>query len=221
MTAPAGPCYRADSSAGGPHWLLGGLKEMPSCATTFSFPRRRGLILALCGAAAAQPANPQVVIKTSKGDITLELYADKAPLTVKNFLAYVDAKFYDGTIFHRVIKGFMIQGGGLTADMAEKPTRAAIRNEATNRPEEPARHLAMARFPEPHTATAQFFINHADNASLDHRNTSVDGFGYCVFGKVVSGIDVVDAIASVPTGTNKGHDDVPLPDRDDRLGPRT
>ena len=168
-----------------------------------------GLILALCGIVAAQPANPQVVIKTSKGDITLELFADKAPLTVKNFLTYVDAKFYDGTIFHRVMKGFMIQGGGMTADMAEKPTRAAIRNEAANRLKNLRGTIAMARLEPPHTATAQFFINHKDNTQLNHRDTSQDGFGYCVFGKVLSGIDVVDAIASVPVGTIKGYDDVP------------
>ncbi len=159
--------------------------------------------------AMAQPANPKVVIKTSRGDITLELFADKAPRTVANFLAYVDAKFYDGTIFHRVIKGFMIQGGGLTADFAEKPTRAAIRNEATNRVKNLRGTIAMARLPEPHTATAQFFINHVNNPKLDHKNTSVDGFGYCVFGKVLSGIDVVDAIANVPTGTIKDYEDAP------------
>lgn len=168
-----------------------------------------GLLLGFCGAAAAQTSNPQVVIKTSKGDITLELFPDKAPLTVKNFLAYVDAKFYDGTIFHRVMKGFMIQGGGLTADLTEKPTRAAIRNEATNRLKNLRGTIAMARYEPPHTATAQFFINHDDNAELDHRNTSQDGFGYCVFGRVLKGIDVVDAIASVPVGTVKGHEAVP------------
>lgn len=166
-----------------------------------------GLCLGLF--AMAQPANPKVVIKTSRGDITLELFADKAPQTVANFLAYVDAKFYDGTIFHRVIKGFMIQGGGMTADFTEKPTRAAIRNEAANKVKNLRGTIAMARLPEPHTATAQFFINHVNNAMLDHKNTSVDGFGYCVFGRVLSGIDVVDAIANVPTGTVKGYEDAP------------
>ncbi len=168
-----------------------------------------GLCLGLLASAQAQTANPKVVIKTSRGDITLELYPDKAPLTVKNFLAYVDAKFYDGTIFHRVMKGFMIQGGGLTADFVEKPTRAAIKNEATNKLKNLRGTIAMARYPEPHTATAQFFINHADNTMLNHKDTSLDGFGYCVFGKVLSGIDVVDAIAGVPTGTIKGYEDAP------------
>jgi peptidyl-prolyl cis-trans isomerase B (cyclophilin B) len=168
-----------------------------------------GLILGAAAARAAQPVNPVVVIKTTRGDITLELFADKAPLTVQNFLVYVDAKFYDNTIFHRVIKGFMIQGGGLTADFAEKPTRAAIRNEATNKLKNLRGTIAMARYEEPHTATAQFFLNHANNASLNHKNTSQEGFGYCVFGKVASGIDVVDAIAGVATGTIKGYEDAP------------
>ncbi|MDD8025287.1 MAG: peptidylprolyl isomerase [Acidobacteriota bacterium] len=168
-----------------------------------------GIILGAASSLAAQTANPAVIIKTTKGDITLELFADKAPLTVKNFLAYVDAKFYDNTIFHRVIKGFMIQGGGLTADMAEKPTRAAIRNEATNKVKNLRGTIAMARFSAPHTATAQFFINHANNAMLDNKNTSEEGFGYCVFGKVTSGLDIVDAIAGVATGTIKGYEDAP------------
>ncbi len=164
----------------------------------------------MAAAAAAAPAdNPVVVMKTSKGDITLELFADKAPLTVENFLAYVDAKFYDGTIFHRVIKGFMIQGGGMTADLSEKPTRAAIRNEAANRVFNRRGTIAMAREPQPHTASAQFFINHADNPGLNYKDSSVDGFGYCVFGRVIQGIDVVDAIAAVPTLSSKGYDDVP------------
>jgi cyclophilin family peptidyl-prolyl cis-trans isomerase len=168
-----------------------------------------GLSLGLAAAAFAQPANPVVIMKTSKGDITIELFADKAPLTVQNFLAYVDAKFYDGTIFHRVIKDFMIQGGGMTADMVEKPTRAAIRNEATNKLKNLRGTLAMARLEPPHTATAQFFINHVDNTPLDHKNTSQTGFGYCVFGKVTKGMDVVDAIASVSTGVVKGYGDAP------------
>jgi peptidyl-prolyl cis-trans isomerase B (cyclophilin B) len=168
-----------------------------------------GLCLGLLATAQAQPANPKVVIKTSRGDLTLELFADKAPLTVQNFLAYVDAKFYDNTIFHRVIKGFMIQGGGMTADMTEKQTRAAIRNEAANKLKNLRGTIAMARLPGPHTATAQFFINHANNAMLDHQNNSDEGFGYCVFGQVISGIDVVDAIAGVATGTVKGYEDAP------------
>jgi peptidyl-prolyl cis-trans isomerase B (cyclophilin B) len=167
-----------------------------------------GLFLSAFGAM-AEAANPQVVIKTSKGDITVELYPDKAPLTVQNFLSYVDAKFFDGTIFHRVIKGFMIQGGGLTPDFKEKPEKAAIKNEAANGLKNLRGTLAMARLDQPHTATAQFFVNHADNAFLDHKDNSAAGFGYCVFGKVVSGMDVVDAIALLPTATIKGYEDAP------------
>ncbi len=158
----------------------------------------------------AQAANPRVVMKTSMGDMTIELYPDKAPITVQNFLSYVDEKFYDGTIFHRVIKGFMIQGGGLTADFKEKPAKPPIQNEATNGLENKRGTIAMARMPEIHSATCQFFINHVDNAFLNHRNNTPEGFGYAVFGRVVSGIEVVDKIASVRTGTIKGYADAPL-----------
>jgi peptidyl-prolyl cis-trans isomerase A (cyclophilin A) len=151
-----------------------------------------------------QAANPQVIMKTSKGDLTIELFADKSPITVKNFLNYVDQKFYDGTIFHRVIKGFMIQGGGLTADMREKATKPPIKNEAANGLRNLRGTLAMARTNEIDSATCQFFINHKDNSFLDHKDNA-DGFGYAVFGKVVAGMDVVDIIAGVPTG----HQDVP------------
>ncbi len=165
--------------------------------------------LVLAAATPALAANPVVVISTKYGDIKVELYPDKAPLTVQNFLAYVDAKFYDGTIFHRVIKDFMIQGGGMTPDFKEKPQRAAIKNEAGNRLKNRRGTIAMARLPEPHTATAQWFINHADNAFLDHKDNSVEGFGYCVFGQVIAGMDVVDAIATAPTATIKGNEDAP------------
>jgi len=168
-----------------------------------------GLLLAVFGTATAAGAPPTVLVKTSKGDITIELYPDKAPLTVQNFLAYVDAKFYDGTIFHRVIKGFMIQGGGLTPDFKEKPEKPAVKNEAGNGLKNLRGTIAMARTDQPHTATSQWFINHADNASLDHKDNSVDGFGYCVFGKVIAGLDVVDAIAQVPTATIKGNENAP------------
>jgi peptidyl-prolyl cis-trans isomerase A (cyclophilin A) len=151
-----------------------------------------------------QAANPQVLMKTSKGDITIELFADKSPISVKNFLIYVDDKFYDGTIFHRVIKGFMIQGGGLTADMREKSEKPPIKNEAANGLSNLRGTLAMARTNEINSATCQFFINHKDNLFLDHKDNA-DGFGYAVFGKVVAGMDVVDIIAGVPTG----HQDVP------------
>jgi len=168
-----------------------------------------GLFLLALGAATAGAANPIVVLKTAKGDITIELYPDKAPLTVRNFLAYVDAKFFDGTIFHRVIKDFMIQGGGLTPDFKEKPEKPAIKNEAANGLKNLRGTIAMARTDQPHSATAQFYINHADNADLDHKDNSADGFGYCVFGKVIAGMDVVDAIAKVPTTTIKGNEDAP------------
>ena len=167
------------------------------------------LFLGFSGVVAAQSANPKVLMKTSKGDITLELLPDKAPLTVKNFLAYVDAKFYDGTIFHRVIETFMIQGGGMTADLREKESRAPIKNEAGNRLSNIRGTIAMARTPEVDSATCQFFINTVNDPGLDHQNNTVDGFGYCVFSRVIVGLDVVDAIARVPTTIKKGMEDVP------------
>ena len=153
--------------------------------------------------------NPKVNIKTTKGDIVLELFIDKAPISVENFLSYVEDKFYDGTIFHRVIKGFMIQGGGHLEDMSKKPAKAPIKNEADNGLSNERGTIAMARLPDPHSATAQFFINHADNTGLDHRDKTDQGYGYCVFGKVIEGMDVVDAIADSKTMTKKGHRDVP------------
>ncbi|MGQ9672370.1 MAG: peptidylprolyl isomerase [Candidatus Aminicenantales bacterium] len=149
-------------------------------------------------------------MKTSQGDITIELFPDKAPITVRNFLSYVDDRFYDGTIFHRVIKGFMIQGGGLTADFKEKPSQPPIQNEATNGLKNERGTIAMARTPEIHSATCQFFINHVDNPFLNHRDNTAEGFGYAVFGRVVVGMEVVDRIASVRTGTIKGYADAPL-----------
>jgi cyclophilin family peptidyl-prolyl cis-trans isomerase len=158
---------------------------------------------------ALQAANPQVLLKTSKGDITIELFQDQAPISTKNFLSYVDDKSYDGTIFHRVIKGFMIQGGGMTADMQEKSAKPPIKNEAANGLKNKRGTLAMARTPEIDSASSQFFINLVDNAFLDHQQGDPDKFGYAVFGKVVSGMDVVDAIAAVPTGSKGMHRDVP------------
>lgn len=157
----------------------------------------------------ASEKNPKVLMKTSMGEITLELYKDKAPVTVKNFLGYVDDKFYDGTIFHRVIKGFMIQGGGHTADMSKKPTKGPIKNEADNGLSNKRGTIAMARMPDPHSATAQFYINHVDNLNLDHRDKSDQGYGYCVFGKVISGMDVVDAIAKVKIMTRNNVPNIP------------
>ena len=150
-----------------------------------------------------------VIIETDKGDITVELNGEKAPKTVANILAYVDAKFYDGLIFHRVIPGFMVQGGGMDANMQPKATNAAVENEADNGLLNDRGTLAMARTGDPHSATGQFFINHADNAFLNHSGKNPQGWGYCVFGKVTDGMDVVDAIAAVPTGNAGPHQDVP------------
>jgi cyclophilin family peptidyl-prolyl cis-trans isomerase len=156
----------------------------------------------------AAASNPMVLMKTTKGDMTIELYPDKAPITVENFLTYVKAKFYDGTVFHRVIKDFMVQGGGYNVEYQEKSTRAPIQNEAKNGLKNKRGTLAMARMPEPHTATAQFFINHANNSFLDYGQAS-DGWGYCVFGMVIEGMDVVDAIAKSPVMTKGRMSDVP------------
>jgi peptidyl-prolyl cis-trans isomerase A (cyclophilin A) len=155
----------------------------------------------------AWAAGPQVLITTSLGPITLELDQEKAPATVANFLEYVDSGFYNGTVFHRVIPGFMIQGGGLTPDMEKKPTRDPVENEAKNGLKNLRGTVAMARTSAPHSATAQFFINHKDNDNLDY--PSFDGWGYAVFGRVTDGMDVVDTIAAVPTGASGGRRDVP------------
>lgn len=153
-----------------------------------------------------------IKLTTSLGAITLELDADKAPKTVANFLDYVKAGHYDGTIFHRVIDGFMIQGGGFLPGMRQKPTHAPIENEAANGLKNLRGTIAMARTSDPHSATAQFFINVADNDFLDFRAPSGNGWGYCVFGRVVEGMDVVDKIRSVRTGSRGFHQDVPLED---------
>ena len=156
-----------------------------------------------------QEGNPKVLIKTTKGDITVELYPDKAPLSVKNFLSYVDEKFYDGTIFNRVIKGFMIQAGGFSANLREKPGKPPIKNEAGNGLKNKRGTIAMGRTPEIHSATCHFYINHVDNPGLDHRNSTPGGFGYAVFGRVIKGMDVVDAIANAKTMNKYGAADVP------------
>jgi peptidyl-prolyl cis-trans isomerase B (cyclophilin B) len=164
---------------------------------------------AMADKAAGGGKNPVVVISTSMGDIEVELYADKAPESVKNFLGYVESGQYDGTIFHRVIKDFMIQGGGFTPDMNQKPTKAPIKNEADNGLKNTVGTLAMARTSVPDSATSQFFINTKDNAFLDHKGKTQQGWGYAVFGKVIGGLDVVRKIEAVST-TNKGmHQDVP------------
>jgi peptidyl-prolyl cis-trans isomerase B (cyclophilin B) len=156
-----------------------------------------------------EKANPQVMLSTSLGDITIELDDAKAPITVKNFLDYVNSGFFGGTIFHRVIPGFMIQGGGFTADMSQKPTNASIANEADNGLKNNRGTLAMARTSDPNSASSQFFINLKDNGFLNHTAKSGQGWGYAVFGWVTGGMAVVDAIAQVETGNAGPHSDVP------------
>jgi len=150
-----------------------------------------------------------VLVSTSMGDIKIALYEKEAPETVKNFLSYVNDKFYDGTIFHRVIGGFMIQGGGFTPEMQQKSTKGPVKNEAANGLKNEVGTIAMARTQDPHSATAQFFINAKNNDFLDYQNDSVQGAGYCVFGKVIEGIDVVQKIERVQTGRKGMHSDVP------------
>ena len=154
----------------------------------------------------------QVKLETSKGDIVIELDEAKAPDTVRNFLDYVAKNHYDGTVFHRVIKGFMIQGGGFDANLKQKPTDAPVKNEANNGLKNDKYTVAMARTSDPHSATAQFFINAADNGFLNFKSESSSGWGYAVFGKVVSGQDVVDAIEGVRTARKSFYDDVPVDD---------
>ncbi|MBT5488910.1 MAG: peptidyl-prolyl cis-trans isomerase [Halieaceae bacterium] len=150
-----------------------------------------------------------VTIATTVGQMTLELDADNAPKTVENFLAYATSGFYDGTIFHRVINNFMIQGGGFTTDMEQKPTQAPVDNEANNGLKNERGTIAMARTQDPHSATAQFFINVQDNDFLNHTGENMQGWGYTVFGKVTQGEEVLDKIRSVQTGSQGGHQDVP------------
>ncbi len=160
--------------------------------------------------ATGEPANPRVLIETGQGKITVELFPAQAPQSTENFLNYVKSGFYDGLVFHRVIPGFMIQGGGMTPELAEKPKNAPIPNEADNGLKNLRGTLAMARTGDPHSASSQFFINVGDNAFLNHRGKSVDGWGYAVFGQVVDGMDVVDAIVAVPRGNRGPHGDVPI-----------
>jgi len=159
---------------------------------------------------AAEKKNTMVVLKTSMGDITLELFDRKAPITVENFLKYVDEGFYKGTVFHRVINTFMIQGGGFDENLIKKTTHAPIANEASNRISNRRGTIAMARTMIPNSATSQFFINTGDNTNLDFRDSSQMGIGYCVFGKVTEGMDVVNKIRSVKTGFKNGMRDVPV-----------
>jgi peptidyl-prolyl cis-trans isomerase B (cyclophilin B) len=170
-----------------------------------------GLFAAALGEVMGQEKNPVVIMDTSHGKITIELFAEKAPITVKNFLQYVDDKFYDGTIFHRVIPDFMIQGGGMEAGLKEKKTRAPIKNESTNGLSNEKGTLAMARTNVPDSASAQFFINVKDNDFLD-RAKARDKVGYAVFGKVIDGMDVVDKIRRVETTEKGPHENVPAQD---------
>src|SRR5262249_55147600 len=170
------------------------------------------LVALTAGLAGAQTkkGNPVVVLETSKGNIEVELNEGKAPVTVKNFLDYVDSHFYDGLVFHRVIDNFMIQGGGFTPDMAQKNGKAPIENEAGNGLTNDKYTIAMARTSVVNSATSQFFINTKDNAFLNHKDNTPQGFGYAVFGKVVKGQEIVDAIGKVKTGTKNGFNDVPV-----------
>ena len=161
-------------------------------------------------ATAADTGAPRVVLDTSQGAITVELFAEQAPLSVANFLDYVRAGYYDDTVFHRVIPGFMVQGGGMTADLIRKPAREPVMNEADNGLANTRGTLALARTQDPHSATSQFFINVVDNGFLDHQSQTARGWGYAVFGRVSAGMDVVDAIAAMPTGVVEGMPDVPI-----------
>jgi peptidyl-prolyl cis-trans isomerase B (cyclophilin B) len=154
--------------------------------------------------------NPQVLLETSMGTITIELFKEKAPITVRNFLGYVKEGFYDGLIFHRVIKDFMVQGGGMNEALEQKKPKFAIKNEATNGLSNTRGTLAMARTSVVDSATSQFFINTVDNLFLNHKNKQPDSFGYCVFAQVTEGMDVVDKIREVKTGNKNGHSDVPV-----------
>ena len=169
-----------------------------------------GLVLGVASAHATDM--PKVTLTTTHGDITLELEAELAPETSANFIRYVEDGFYDGTIFHRVIRGFMIQGGGLGPGMTRKETRGPIRNEADNTLANRTGTIAMARTSDPHSATAQFFINTHDNHFLDFKAETREGWGYCVFGRVVEGMEVIRRIEESPTGTRSGHRDVPIED---------
>lgn len=167
------------------------------------------LMVALAASPIAAQEKPVVIIETSMGDITVELNAGRAPVSVENFLSYVKTGFYDGTIFHRVIASFMIQGGGFTPDMTKKPVKDPIKNEAQNGLRNRKYTVAMARTNEVDSATAQFFINTKDNSFLDNKGTTARDYGYAVFGKIVDGMDIVDAIDKVKTTTKSGFSDVP------------
>ena len=154
--------------------------------------------------------NTTIIIETSKGTMKAELWADKAPKTVENILQYVDSGYYDGLVFHRIIKGFMIQGGGFDLRMEKKATKDPVKNEARSDVRNERGTLSMARTMDVDSGTSQFFVNHADNAALDHRDKTDQGYGYCVFGELIDGLDVLDAIAGVKTGVMGGYRDIPV-----------
>ena len=198
-------------------WILSTLYVLflSSCHNDSSSSNpKEGAVSGSLETTAASPAtttpNPIVVVNTSLGEFEMELYSGLAPLTVSNFLQYVDDNFYDGTIFHRVMSNFMIQGGGMTSEMKEKANRPAIKNEAANGVLNTRGTVAMARTMEVDSATSQFFINVIDNPFLNHSGTSPQEFGYCVFGKVVQGLEVIDKIKAVPTHTVGMHENVPV-----------
>jgi len=186
---------------------MNGIVASLVCLLAFAAPAAQPAPKAKAQSPAA--ASPRVLLETTKGKIVLELNAEKAPKTVKNFLDYVKAGHYNGTVFHRVIPGFMIQGGGMTPDLTEKPTRPPIPNEADNGLLNQRGTIAMARTADPNSATSQFFINVANNGSLNFRGKTPAGWGYAVFGNVVEGMDVVDAIVNVPTTTKGPYENVP------------
>ncbi len=168
-------------------------------ASTLSFAKENNM----------STASPKVKLQTTLGDIIIQLNSEKAPLSTQNFLTYVKEGFYDGTIFHRIIPGFMAQGGGFTEDFSQKQTHAPIKNEADNGLKNDRGSIAMARTPDPDSATAQFFINYKNNDFLNYSAPTANGWGYAVFGQVIEGMDVVDSMADVPTGNRSGHQDVP------------
>jgi cyclophilin family peptidyl-prolyl cis-trans isomerase len=175
----------------------------------FLLRRIAPLLIALLLVPTAHAANPKVEFKTTLGPVVIELYPENAPKTVENFLQYVKDGFYEGTVFHRVIPGFMVQGGGFSANLQQKATRPAIRNEAGNGLRNAAGTVAMARTRDPHSATAQFFINVAENDSLDFKSADENGYGYTVFGRVISGMETVQKMLQVPTGNAGPHQNVP------------
>lgn len=185
---------------------------MKSLTSTLALLAMLALPFSATAAEKTKTENPRVRMTTSLGVVELELDAQRAPLTVANFLTYVDSGFYNGTIFHRVIPGFMVQGGGLVPGMKEKRTDKKLKNEADNGLKNLTGTIAMARTPDPHSASAQFFINTHDNASLDYRDQSMQGWGYAVFGKVTKGMDVVKKIEAVQTGNAGSHQNVPVQD---------